>query len=115
MGCAEIISLAEVRARKQWDSLRHQLHARFDEWLDGLEEQLSEPEAPLATVTETVWGYPPDLYLQVDAGIPTRQVPYPAHLVVVEPPMCSAAGTAQGFFPQRWSCTTRTFRSPKTP
>ncbi|MEE8292052.1 MAG: ISKra4 family transposase [Candidatus Tectomicrobia bacterium] len=61
MGCAEIISLAEVRARKQWDSLRHQLHARFDEWLDGLEEQLSEPEAPLATVTETVWQLRQDL------------------------------------------------------
>ena len=40
MGCAEIIALPEVRARKQWDDLRQQLHARFDQWLDGLEAQL---------------------------------------------------------------------------
>jgi hypothetical protein len=26
MGCTEIISLPEVRARKQWDALRQQLH-----------------------------------------------------------------------------------------
>jgi len=55
MGCAEVISLDEVRARKQWESLRQQLHARFDQWLDGLEEQLQEPEPTLAAVTETVW------------------------------------------------------------
>jgi hypothetical protein len=55
MGAAEIISFEEVRARKQWDALRRQLHARFDQWLDGLEEQLHEPEPTLAQVTETVW------------------------------------------------------------
>ena len=31
MGCAEVISLSEVRASKQWDLLREQLHCRFDE------------------------------------------------------------------------------------
>jgi Uncharacterised protein family (UPF0236) len=55
MGQAEIISLSEVRARKQWRSLRHQLHDRFDQWLDRLEAQLPEPETTLAQVTETVW------------------------------------------------------------
>jgi hypothetical protein len=55
MGCAEIISLDEVRARKQWESLRQQLHARFDQWLDRLEEQWPESEPTLAAVTETVW------------------------------------------------------------
>src|SRR6266536_531527 len=35
MGAAEVISFEEVRARKQWDALRHQLHDRFDQWLDG--------------------------------------------------------------------------------
>ena len=55
MGCAEIISLPEVRARKQSDALRQQLHARFDQWLDGLEEQFQEPEPTLAAVTEIVW------------------------------------------------------------
>src|SRR3954469_16554896 len=55
MGAAEVISFEEVRARKQWDALRHQLHERFDQWLDGLEEQLHEPKPTLAQVTETVW------------------------------------------------------------
>ncbi len=59
--------------------------------------------------------HPPDLYLHVDTGIPTGQVPYPAHLVVVERSMYSAAGTAEGFSPRRWSWRTRTFGSPKTP
>jgi hypothetical protein len=30
MGAAEMIAFAEVRARKQWDTLRQQLHERFD-------------------------------------------------------------------------------------
>ena len=55
MGAAEVISFEEVRARKQWDALRRQLHTRFDQWLDGLEAQLQEPVPTLAQVTETVW------------------------------------------------------------
>jgi Uncharacterised protein family (UPF0236) len=55
MGAAEVIAFEEVRARKQWDALRGQLHTRFDQWLDSLEEQLQEPAPSLAQVTETVW------------------------------------------------------------
>ena len=55
MGAAEVIAFEEVRARKQWDVLRGQLHTRFDQWLDRLEEQLQEPAPSLAQVTETVW------------------------------------------------------------
>ncbi len=55
MGAAEIISFEEIRARKQWDALRGQLHTRFDQWLDALEAQLQEPAPSLAQVTETVW------------------------------------------------------------
>ena len=55
MGAAEVISCEEVRARKQWDALRGQLHTRFDQWLDGLEAQLRAPAPTLAQVTETVW------------------------------------------------------------
>jgi hypothetical protein len=55
MGCAaEVISLDEVRARKQWDTLRQHLHDRFDQWLDGLEAQLPEPEPTLVEVSETI-------------------------------------------------------------
>src|SRR5438132_10770585 len=55
MGAAEVISFEEVRARKQWDALRGQLHTRFDQWLDELEAQLQELAPSLAQVTEAVW------------------------------------------------------------
>lgn len=55
MGAAEVISFEEVRARKQWDALRHQLHERFDQWLDTLETQWHEPPATLPERTATVW------------------------------------------------------------
>ena len=55
MGCAEVISLPEERARKQWDALRHQLHDRFDQWLAGVEKHVQGPEPTLSAVTETVW------------------------------------------------------------
>jgi len=65
MGQAEVISLSEVRASKQWASLRHQLHDRFDQWLDRLEAPLPEPETTLAHVTETVW----DLRQELTGGL----------------------------------------------
>jgi hypothetical protein len=55
MGLAEVISLAEVRASSQWHKLRNDLHARFDQWLDRLQEQLPDPHTSLADVTEAVW------------------------------------------------------------
>src|SRR2546425_8898737 len=55
MGAAEFIAFEEVRARKQWDTLRHQLHERFDQWLDTLETQWHEPPATLPEMTATVW------------------------------------------------------------
>jgi len=56
MGCtAEVISLGEVRARKQWETLRQHLHDRFDQWLDRLETQLPEAELTLAQVSATIW------------------------------------------------------------
>ncbi len=61
MGSAEVISLSDVRASKQWDLLREQLHCRFDEWLEGLQEQLPEPASTLAEVTEAVWNLRQDL------------------------------------------------------
>jgi Uncharacterised protein family (UPF0236) len=61
MGCAEVISLAEVRTRKQWDGLRQNLHARFDQWLDALEQRLPEPETTLAEVSDLVWQLRQDL------------------------------------------------------
>ena len=54
MGAAEVIAFEEVRARKQWDTLRHQLHERFDQWLDTLETQWHEPPTTLPQMTATV-------------------------------------------------------------
>src|SRR2546425_12615654 len=61
MGCAEVISLSEVRASTQWQRLRNELHARFDQWLDRLEEQLPDPKTSLAEGTEAVWKLRQDL------------------------------------------------------
>ena len=35
--------------------LRDDLHTRFDQWLDRLQEQLPDPQTSLADVTEAVW------------------------------------------------------------
>lgn len=61
MGCAAVISLAEVRARKQWDGLRQELHSRFDPSLDALEQRLPEPATTLAEVSDLVWQLRQDL------------------------------------------------------
>jgi Uncharacterised protein family (UPF0236) len=61
MGRAEVIVLSEVRASTQWQRLRDDLHARFDQWLDRLEEQLPDPQTSLAEVTEAVWKLRQDL------------------------------------------------------
>lgn len=55
MGYAKIISLPEVRASKQREALRQQLHERFDQWLDAVEAQLSTSEPTLAQVSKTIW------------------------------------------------------------
>ena len=65
MGAAEVIVFEEVRARKQWSTLRHQLHERFDQWLDTLEQRWHEPPSTLTEVTATVW----DLRQQLTGGI----------------------------------------------
>ena len=65
MGAAEVIAFEEVRASKQWDTLRHQLHERFDQWLDTLEAQWPEPPATLPEMTATVWA----LRQQLSGGI----------------------------------------------
>ena len=72
MGAAEIISFEEVRARKQWDTLRQQLHTRFDQWLDTLEQQWHEPPSTLMEVTTTVW----DLRQQLTGGLTETIVKY---------------------------------------
>jgi hypothetical protein len=42
VGCAEVTSFDQVRARNHWTTLRQRLHERFDQWLDQLESALPE-------------------------------------------------------------------------
>ena len=56
MGAAEVSAFEEVRARKQWDSLRQQLHARFDQWLDSLEPQWHESPSTFTEVPDNAVG-----------------------------------------------------------
>jgi Uncharacterised protein family (UPF0236) len=55
VGCAEVIALDQVRARKHWTTLRQRLHERFDRWLDQLEAALPEGAPTLGQVSETIW------------------------------------------------------------
>ena len=55
MGCAEVISLNEARARTHWTTLRQRLHERFDRWLDQLEAALPEGTPTLGQVSATIW------------------------------------------------------------
>ena len=52
---AKVIALDEIRASQQRQALRHQLHERFDQWLDELERQLPGAELTLSQVSETIW------------------------------------------------------------
>ena len=61
MGAAEVIAFEDVRARKQWSTLRQQLHERFDQWLDTLEQRWHEAPSTLTEVTATVWDLRPQL------------------------------------------------------
>jgi len=61
MGAAAVISLAEVRERKQRAEFRRQLHECLDDWLDALEEKVKEPKPTLEQLTRTVWELRQDL------------------------------------------------------
>ena len=54
---AKVIALDEIRASQKRQALRHQLHERFDQWLDELERQLPGAELTLSQVSETIWSY----------------------------------------------------------
>jgi hypothetical protein len=75
VGYAEVISLPEVRARKQWEALRQQLHEGFDQWLDAVEARLPASAPTLAQVTETIWA----LRQQLTGGVAQTIVEHTHH------------------------------------
>jgi hypothetical protein len=74
MGAAEVIAFEEIRARKHWDTLRHQLHERFAQWLAPRETQWHEPPATFPEMSATVW----NLRQQRTGGI-TETIVAPVH------------------------------------
>ena len=84
MGLAEVIPLSEARASSQWQRLRDDLHIRFDQWLDRLQEQVPNPQTSLAEVTAAVWqlrqeltgGLSETIVEQAHIGERTRQYAY---------------------------------------
>jgi hypothetical protein len=55
MGLAEVLSFSEVRASSQWQRRRDDLHIRFAQWLERLQEPWPHPHTSLAEVTAAVW------------------------------------------------------------
>ena len=96
MGCAEVISLDQVRARKHWTTLRQRLHERFDQWLDQLESALPEGAPTLGQVSETVW----TLRQQLTSGVAETIVQHTHHEEQHRPhmpcPTCARRLTARG-------------------
>lgn len=96
MGCAEVIALDQVRARKHWTTLRQRLHERFDQWLDQLESALPEGAPTLGQVSETVW----TLRQQLTSGVAETIVQHThqeeQHRPHMPCPTCARRLTARG-------------------
>jgi hypothetical protein len=96
VGCAEVISFDEVRARKHRTTLRQQLHERFDRWLDQLESELPEDEPTLSQVSEAIW----TLRQQLTGGVAETIVQHTHQEVQSRPHMpcstCARLLTARG-------------------
>ena len=96
MGCAEVISLDQVRARKHWTTLRQRLHERFDRWLDRLEAALPEGEPTLGQVSETIWALRQQLTGGVAETIVYHTHPEEQHRPHMPCPTCARLLSARG-------------------
>jgi hypothetical protein len=101
MGAAAIISLAEVREKKERAEFRRQLHERVDHWLDALEEKVTEPKPTLEHLTRAVWelrqeltGSLTEALLEHRWGAEQEQTSAPC-------PRCGHAVTARGVVSRR--------------
>ena len=96
MGCAEVISLDEVRARTHWATLRQRLHERFDRWLDQLEAALPEVAPTLGQVSETIWALRQQLTGGVAETIVHHTHPEEQHRPYRPCPTCARVLPARG-------------------
>ena len=96
MGCAEVISLDEVRDRTHWTTLRQRLHERFDRWLDQLEAALPEVAPTLGQVSETIWALRQQLTGGVAETIVHHTHPEEQHRPYRPCPTCARLLPARG-------------------
>jgi hypothetical protein len=96
VGCAEVISLDEVRARTHWTTLRQRLHERFDRWLDQLEAALPEVAPTLGQVSETIWALRQQLTGGVAETIVHHTHPEEPHRPYRPCPTCARVLPARG-------------------
>lgn len=101
MGCAEVIAFDEVRARKQWTTLRQRLHERFDQWLDALEPHLSTPRPTLTEVTQAVWDLRQNLTGSVTEAIIVHTYQDVAHQPYACCPQCACRVKSRGAVQRR--------------
>src|SRR5689334_1425812 len=96
VGCAEVISLNEVRARKHWTILRQRSHERFDQWLDRLEAALPEDAPTLSQVSATIWALRQELTGGVAETIVHQTHPEEQQRQQLSCPTCACQLSARG-------------------
>jgi hypothetical protein len=69
MGHAAVLSLEDLREVKSRAEYRQQLHDRFDQWVERVEEEMQEPKPTLAQVTGMVFHLWQELTQSVIEGL----------------------------------------------
>lgn len=97
---AEGIAFDDVRARPQRQALRHQLHVRFDHWLDALESRLPESAPTLAQVGAAIWSLRQQLTAGVAQTLIERRHQNAPHRQHLRCPQCARCLTARPAVPR---------------
>ncbi len=95
MGAAAVISLAEVREKKQRTAVRQQLHERFDLWLDAVEAEMKEPRPTLEQMTRTLWERRQELMGSLTEALVARRYGNEQEQQRAPCPQCGRAGAAR--------------------
>ncbi len=96
MGAAAIMSLAEVRERKQRAEFRRQLHERVDHWCDALEEKVTEPKPTFEHLTRAVWELRQELTGSVTEALLEHRWRAEQERTIAPCPRCGRAVAARG-------------------
>ena len=123
MGAAALIAFEEVRASKQWESLRQELPTCFDEWLDTLAQPWHTPPSTLLEVPSTRGDLRPQRTgrLPATSVAPVHRGEHARHKAACPPcdrvlparePVCRTVDTMVGSVQlERPSCSCRTCRA----